>query len=265
MSRMSVELAPGLYGGLRGRDPHDSRDYLFALNTSKFGVPLRLPSSVLLPYLPPVRDQQSLGSCTAFSAAANREILTLKIGHTLQPLSQLWVYYETRRKFWDVNEDSGAYMREVTAILAGRGAAREADWPYDVSKWNVNPPSASYGPAIWYRNVNYYRINTLSEMLSCLAAGWPFIFGFAIHPNFWDAQDSGNVPMPDSLVILGGHANCAIGYVMDDAWAGGGYIIGRNSWWSWTHDVNLRFPFAFLDDPDTLMDVWAFHLKSEDA
>ncbi len=252
--------------GLRGRDPFDPRDYPFSFSPIAREAPLAPPPSITHEaHLPPIKDQGQIGSCTAQAAGGMREFLTLKVGHTLQPLSELWLYFETRRKFWDINEDSGAYLREVMAIIKGRGIALEQDWPYDTSKWNVQPPSAAYGPALSYRNVNYYRLQTLREMIDCLAAGWVFVFGFPVHPNFEDAEETGIVPLPNSSLVLGWHAVLAYGYRTDPAAAGGGWLDARNSWGNvFGRDGNLHFPWEFIRTRAAMGDVWTLHLRSED-
>lgn len=260
-----TELFDGRHGGLAGPDRHDARDYLFAAHARLFAPPPARPAAAdLTPDAPPVYDQGRLGSCTAWAVRTAREYLTRRAGNEPQPLSPLWLYYETRRKYWKVDVDSGAYMRQAAKILAGRGMALAADWPYDVAKWKTPPPAASYAKALWYRNVNYYRIGSLPEMLDCLASGHPFIFGFPVHANFRQAGGSGagRVPLP-SGPALGGHAVCAIGYRLDDGWEGGGYVLARNSWDLWTADGNLRFPFAFMDDFEVTWDAWTFFLRTE--
>jgi hypothetical protein len=261
------DLGRGLYGGLKGPDRHDSRDFLFAPHRRKFGAPLRLPDEASVLHLfPPVKDQGALGSCGAFAAACARAALSKKAGHEHPDFSELWLYYETRRRFYpaEIAQDSGVYIRDVAAIVGGRGIAFEADWPYDVARFAENPPSRAYGPALWYRNVHYYRLTSLRDMLDCLAGGWPFIFGFEVHENFWTARGHGNVPMP-SGAVSGGHAVCAGAFTMDPAWAGGGYVTARNSWGDFTGDGNLRFPFDLMASESVTWDVWTFHLKAEDA
>lgn len=253
--------------GLRGRDPQDSRDYPFAYSPILAEAPLAPPPAAsVIQWLPPIKDQGPIGSCTAQAAGAAREVLTSKVGHQPQPLSELWLYYETRRKFWDINEDSGAYLREAMAIVRGRGVALEIDWPYVASRWRDPPPAASYGPALNYRNVNYYRIANLNEMIACIAAGWPFVFGFPIHPNFQEAEETGIVPLPNSSLVLGWHAVLAYGYRTDPAAVGGGWLDARNSWGTvFGSDATLHFPWQFIRTRAALGDVWALHLRSEDA
>jgi hypothetical protein len=280
---MAHELFEGRHGGRKGPDQQDSRDWLFAhaVRAGRIAPPLQRPASVTLEAdLPPVYDQGQLGSCTAFATRTMREFLSRKVKHPSQPLSPLWLYYETRSRFYpdEVGQDSGAYLRDAVAILRGRGMAREVPvgddvrptecWPYDISKFTVKPPSPTFGPALWYKNVNSYRLQTLNEMLDCLAAGYCFVLGFDVYQNFYDAEGTGRVPMPSGSIV-GGHAQCAFGYALSNKWAGGGYILTRNSWGSgptgFTPNGDLMFPFDYMSTPRYASDFWAVHLLSEDA
>lgn len=261
---MSQELFDGYFGGVKGPDPNDPRDFLFS--AYRLGGVDR-PESVTLNPMPPVYSQGSIGSCTAWAAKTAREFISFQQQHDLQSLSAVWGYYETRRKYWDVKVDSGAYMREVAKILAGRGMALESEWPNDNARWDVQPPAATYAKAKWYgpnpqARVVYYRIQTLSEMLDCLASLHPFIFGFPVYSNFKSAKHDGNVPEPKGI-ITGGHAQCAYGYAFDASWPGGGYILTRNSWGEWSPGGDLRFSFRFMQNTDVVWDVWTFRLRGE--
>lgn len=259
--------------GLKGPDRHDSRDWRVSANARRLGLRADRPQTHdLLAYMPPVYDQGQLGSCV-FQAYRNaREYLTLKVGHKLQPLSALWAYYNCRHRFYpqEADQDTGAYLRDGMKILVGRGMALEKSWPYRPARFNDPPPAATYGPAIAYRNVASYRVDSLSEMVDVIAAGWPVALGFSVYSSFYDAQGHGRVPMPPAGDgILGGHAVLAIGYSFQGNWAGGGYILARNSWGSgatgFTTDGNLRFPMAFINDESTLYDAWAIALRTEEA
>ena len=55
-------------------------------------------------------------------------------------------------------------------------------------------------------------------MKGCLAAGYPFVFGFTVYESFESqaVAKTGDVPMPrPGEQVLGGHAVLAVGY--DDA------------------------------------------------
>jgi len=65
-------------------------------------------------------------------------------------------------------------------------------------------------------------------MRACMAAGFPFVFGFTVYESFESAEvaKTGIVPMPGPAErTLGGHAVCAVGY--DDK---GKRFLVRNSW-----------------------------------
>ena len=86
-------------------------------------------------------------------------------------------------------------------------------------------------------------------MKGCLAAGYPFVFGFAVYESFESKEvaQSGVVPMPKpGERVLGGHAVMAVGY--DDAQRD---FIVRNSWGSgWGQDGYFLMPYHYLHDPN---------------
>lgn len=273
----SWEFRDGFVGGLRGPDPTDPRDLKVGAYARRLGLaPVRPPEASVMQWLPPVFNQGDLGSCVSNAFVAARELLSLKVGHARQPLSRLWLYYEARRRFWpdEINQDTGLYMRDGIMIVAGsdltalhgRGIAHEAHWPYDISKFAVNPPASSYGPAKAYANVKGYRAETLGEMLDVIAAGWPVALGFTLRTNFWQAKGSGKVPMPQGFVE-GGHAVLAVHYKDDPSWIGGGYVTCRNSWGSgstgFTTTGDLYFPYGFFLVSQTYPDAWAMALNAE--
>lgn len=268
------------FGGLRGPDPQDSRDYLFALNARHIKdvpEPDKVPDSYMIPdaWLPPVRDQGNLGSCVAWTYKGMREMLTLKVGNTLvsstpaqdQQLSALWLYKQARERYhpeW-ANIDSGLYMRDGMGISVGRGIALEREWPYIIARAHDRPPSSTFAAALRYRNINAYRISTTFELRSCLAGGWPVAFGFPVFQSFYQAEATGIVPMPGSGELsLGGHANWFTGYKADPTAAGGRRYRTRNSWGHIFGDHgDLWFPEDFIKRPDILTDMWGFCLRIE--
>ena len=95
-------------------------------------------------------------------------------------------------------------------------------------------------------------------MKACLAAGYPFVFGFTVYESFESADVArtgvASMPAPDEKVI-GGHAVLAVGY--DDA---AQTFLVRNSWGTgWGQAGYFTLPYAYftttravvrlLDDP----------------
>ncbi|HEX2712190.1 MAG TPA: hypothetical protein VHM88_08210, partial [Candidatus Acidoferrales bacterium] len=220
-------------------------------------------------------DQQTLGACVSFAGDHMRCFLSLQDGHPRQPHSQLWIYWQMRERFegrpeerfYDANwrtDDTGAFGSWAEAIMEGRGFARKDDWPYDVTKLSVPPPAASYGPALWYKNVVPVTVPIdVAAWKNLLAAGHAFMTGYAVCQSFYQAQGSGNVPIPPAGdTIQGGHENFVMGYQDGRTYpdgtplpaGAGGYFIFLNQWGSgptsWFSPQNrLYVPYSFLAAP----------------
>lgn len=260
------ELKDRKFGGLRGPDPHDSRDLRAFEHRKRLSLPLALPPEANFNHFfyPDLYDQGSIGSCVAWGWRRVNEFVTAKSGHERQPLSPLWMYAVARDVAgYPVTEDTGLYIRDGERITRGRGFAREEDWPYNIRKAFEMPPSSAYLRALWYRNRRTYRIESILEMKAVIAAGHPVVFGFDVHESFYEAAGNGNVP-PPSGALLGGHC-CAGGRYKDDsAWPGGGFLEGPNSWGDWTPGGLLRWSYDFLQRTDAFPDMWTVAWNAAD-
>ena len=96
-------------------------------------------------------------------------------------------------------------------------------------------------------------------MKGCLAAGYPFVFGFTVYQSFEskDVAQTGNVPMPAANEqIVGGHAVVAAGYDDEEQ-----LFICRNSWGpKWGDAGYFYMPYAYLLDNNLSADFWTIRL-----
>lgn len=234
-------------------DPPDQRDYIYSL-PPRVDVP---PMVDLRSLCPAVYDQGALGSCTANAAAAAVEVARRKQGKEPYPPSRLFIYRHSRVLIGTVNYDSGAYIRDAIKTLADKGGPLEANWPYDISKFTVNPPNTVWGDAARHLTLQYSRIyQTLTLMQGRLATGLPFVIGFTVYDSFFSAPN-GDVPLPQkSESVRGGHAVLIVGYDTSI-----GKWIFRNSWGAgWGNGGYGTFPFSYLLDPGLSSDFWAVDL-----
>lgn len=244
-------------------DVPDIRDMPFA---AAFRVPRRLPSACdLRAGCSPVEDQGALGSCTAQALAGAIEFLHLRDAaaskapddahRKFTDLSRLFIYYNTRELMGTVGEDSGAMLRTGIKSLCKKGVCRESLWPYDIRRFTERPTPACYREALRCRVRAYHRLAALSEMKACLAAGLPFVFGFAVYEHVMTeaTSKSGRVKMPKrSERMVGGHAVMAVGY--DDKRR---VFFFRNSWGTqWGRAGYGEIPYAYLESRNLSDDFW---------
>lgn len=245
-------------------DLPDARDHLFVASLE---LAAALPAHVdLRPQMPPVYDQGQLGSCTGNSTAGAVQFERMRQNLANADLvpSRLFIYYNERVIEHTISSDSGAQIRDGIKTLAKKGACYEsgdAAWPYDISRFAVRPADNCYAAAKLDRAVQYSRLDStsLDQLKSCLAAGFPFVFGFTVYESFESAAvaQSGVVPMPKAHEqVLGGHAVLCVGY--DDASA---RFIVRNSWGDqWGQAGYFTIPYAYLTNLNLADDFWTIRL-----
>ena len=79
-------------------------------------------------------------------------------------------------------------IRDGIKTLAKQGVCLEKGWPYVISKFSVKPNANCYKEAANHQITSYQRITTMDEMRTCLADGYPFVFGFTVYESFETQQ-----------------------------------------------------------------------------
>lgn len=245
-------------------DLPDHRDFQYASMRLDLEAPSALPPSVdLRPNCPPVYVQGDTQSCTANALAAAFKFLEIKTKSTKFEPSRMFIYYNERNLEQDTDRDAGAFLRDGIKCIAASGICDETLWPY-AQPYSSKPSPACYEQALTYKAVNYYRMDNtnIGELKSCLAAGFPFVFGFSIYPSFRDTADSngGIVPLPEAgEPISGGHAVMAVGY--DDA---SSRFIVQNSWGTGVGDHGFYYmPYNYLTSNKLCDDFWTIRAVSD--
>jgi C1A family cysteine protease len=196
-----------------------------------------------------------LGSCTANALAGAMECLELKNAVAFEDLSRLFIYYNERVVEHTVKTDSGAMLRDGIKTLAALGVCSERKWPYIISAFMKKPTAACYKEAKKHTIRSYQRLSTVDEMRTCLADGFPFVFGFSVFERFESATvaRTGVLNMPKARERnLGGHAVCAVGY--DDR---NKHFLVRNSWGPrWGMKGYFTMPYDYLAARDLSDDFW---------
>ncbi len=252
-------------------DLPDARDHLFS--APQIALAALPPSADLRGTCPPVYDQGQIGSCTANAIAAAFEFDLKKQSLADFMPSRLFIYYNERAMEGHAGSDSGAQIRDGIKSIATLGVCSEDEWPYDdtpaTSDGGPFPPGARdgekptdqcYKDALSNQATTYSRvIRDLDQMRGCLAAGYPFVFGFTVYESFESqaVARSGVMPMPaPGEQVVGGHAVLAVGY--DDS---AQVFIVRNSWGTgWGQAGYFTMPYAYLTTRGLSSDFWTLRI-----
>lgn len=240
-------------------DLPDHRDLSYKVNHYKLDKPVKLAKSVDLRtsgFMPPILDQGNLGSCTSFAISSALEFDRRKQKIKVFTPSHLFIYYNERELEGSVEQDAGAEIRDGIKSVASTGYCDEALWPYDISKFADKPSPACYTQAKKYKALSYFRIDNtdIKQLKSCLAAGFPFVFGVTVYKSFYDADDNnGVIPMPSQDdQVLGGHAILCVGY--DDSKK---LFTIHNSWGTSAGDKGYYYiPYDYLTNKNLADDFW---------
>jgi C1A family cysteine protease len=254
-------------------DLPDARDHLYSAPHVTLGA---LPSSVdLRAGLPEAYDQGQIGSCTANAIAGAFEFAVRKQGLTDFMPSRLFIYYNERAKEGHVHTDSGAQIRDGLSSIGKQGVCPETEWTYDATPADPNtgqfpagakdgqkPPANCYRDALNNRATSYQRVTQqIDQLRGCLAAGYPFVFGFTVYDSFesQEVAQSGEAQLPQpGESVLGGHAVLATGY--DDTER---RFYVRNSWGTgWGKDGYFSMPYEYLTNRQLSSDFWTVHQVS---
>ncbi|MDB5412098.1 MAG: peptidase [Rubritepida sp.] len=268
---MSDTFTPPHGMGLRPDTP-DRRDR--ALYQAVPNIDQLPPSADNEGRLPPVMDQGATGACTGYSGAALAYSVMVRDGH-LRPFvpSPVFMYREARVLGGYVEDDGGAEIRNVwkaanktglppMSILPPRLGPKDlADAQTGIfpekSIWRRQPPPSAYADAERRQAVSYFRLDTLNDLLKCLADGWCAQVGITLFRSLYgDRGPVYDVPDPaPNERALGGHAVCAFGY--DKARQ---RVLIRNSWGADAHEGKPNFTISFDYVRRFSSDTWSARL-----
>lgn len=230
------------------KDKEDPRDLKFTATKPEKDLPLVVD---FREKCSEVYDQGQLGSCTANAIAGAMEHLDIKNAYKWPHIpSRLFIYYNERKMEGTIDQDSGAYIRDGIKSVNLQGACPELIrdgskpewlWPYsdDAETFKKEPPKICYEKAVYHKALKYESVKLdRASVLNALAEGKPVIFGFMVHQSFQSdaVAKTGIMPIPRIQLIdpiLGGHAVCAVGYLLDHPMGTQkvkDWLIVRNSW-----------------------------------
>ncbi|HEX9317742.1 MAG TPA: C1 family peptidase, partial [Nitrososphaeraceae archaeon] len=193
----------------------------------------------------PIEDQKSLGSCTANAGVGMVEYFEKRADGKYIDASRLFLYKVTRNLL-NFKGDTGAFLRSAMGAITLFGVPPEEHWPYDIEKFDEEPPAFCYSFAKNFQAINYVRLDPsgiqkdvlLKSIKNNIAKGFPCMFGFTVYNSIQQGGTTGKIPYPcDGEKVEGGHAIMAVGY--DDKMAvknetcdieTKGALLIRNSW-----------------------------------
>jgi len=224
--------------------PPDPRTWAFPHTRSLVtGAP---PDIDLRRKMQAVGNQGPIGSCTGWAGTA---ALEAKLGDGQR--SPLYVYYYDRREDGTApGTDGGATMLGLCKALKDYGAPPEYMWPYDPSRFSVEPNVTSLDSRIdAYYQVQGVGLSLLQGVWAALAQGDTPLLAFNVYRSFERVGHDGKVRMPvTGEQVIGGHAVCACMWFNDNSAPGGyGWVGIQNSWGEGIGDLGYFYlPAAYF-------------------
>lgn len=229
------------------KDKRDERDYIHKASAE----PLKtIPAEFSLEdFLPAVRDQGNLGSCTGFGIGGPFTGTAKLLDVCSEWFSPMWIYNGGRKEYGDLSYDDGAFPRDCYEFLTKYGCLLEHFRPYhdvldptDPLGWTLDgelvAPEARKFPV-----TSYYRITGGAlNICDAIAEGRFVSLGVPWYSSWMQVGYDGVLPEEYGAVV-GGHEVFLYGYDLVAE-----VFFGQNSWGkSWGHDGRFTMPFSAID------------------
>ena len=243
-------------------DSNDDRDRKKVYIKAEAPTGSRKPTVDLRGYIHMVYNQGELSSCTANALCAAYALdLVKQPGFDYFNPSRLFLYYNTRDYEGTTQTDDGASIRDTIKALNRKGVCKEADWPYETSKFHSKPPCRCYDSAQGNNLYKYERLThwqDIDQLKACLMVdNCPFVFGFKVYDSFYSIKRDGKMPIPSHQEKtgkghVGRHAVVAVGYNDHTR-----CITVLNSWGEeWGDGGYFYMPYSFITDFDMCFGFW---------
>ena len=215
------------------KDPYSNKDYLFSDAKPGFIKLAANANTFIINEKTSISNQSHSNSCVANATADALEILQGLNGTTVDQMSRLFIYWNSRVYTSDTDKDEGTYIRNAFDSLTTLGTCREETWAFDLNKIYVQPNLFAYKEANDNKINAFYRINgtgtSRADMVEmAVLSSHPVVFGTAVSQAFCNFYGEGIWSPPTSIV--GNHAMIITG--VRNNHRGREFLI-RNSWGNW--------------------------------
>jgi len=238
------------------KDLPDKRDNLFESNYL-LSVEKPLDKVDLRDKCPKVYNQGELGSCTANAIACAIQFDEMKQNLLDNDTpSRLFIYYNERDMEGNIDNDTGASLRDGVKCINKIGYCNETQWPYNIEKFKEKPEQSCYDYARKHKSLSYKKVQQdETHIKSVLNMGFLIVFGISVYESFEseNVAKTGIVPLPEhDEKMLGGHAIVLVGYDEEKR-----LFTFRNSWGEEWGDKGYGYlPFEYVCDKDLASDFW---------
>jgi C1A family cysteine protease len=222
----------------------------------------QLPNIVdLRPFLSPIEEQFTLGSCVGNALASILEYFYFHTTGHVKIFSRLFIYYNARMMEDEMSQrqatesDSGADLQFAIVSLIKYGCCEEQYWPFYPHLINVQPTDQAYENGQYYRLNEFSRLsNNVKQLRECLAEGYPFVMAIKIFPSF-ASNHHGYIPMPKrhEKPSQYRHAVVCVGYIHSERL----FIIRNSHGIHWGDHGYGYLPYEYITDKVLTKDLWA--------
>lgn len=207
-----------------------------------------------------VESQETLGSCSSNALTNAYEFCVNRLyPEYFTHLSRLFIYYNTRAEYGDIQKDDGIYLRDGLKSLAKFGVCSEQLWPYDVEKFDDRPTEDCYDDAKKRKIIKYQKLISTYYITEVLNHNKPVVFAMEIYEGFMNLNErfsTVNIPSRKEK-SLGGHAMCMVGYDLKKR-----LFLAKNSFGSsWGDNGYCWIPFDYIKQEG--YDIWTFGIPNQ--
>lgn len=228
------------------KSPESGRDWLLR---SVLQTPKELPPFVsLIDLCGPVRDQGESGLCHSFAGAEIKNIQEAREKGYQQDMSPLALAKRVKEIDGRPGEE-GSDLLSVMKALNDTGTVLEVFCPFSQYRaGSLAFPNEIHGYR--YKAGNYARCTSVQEIKEALALGKPVALGIQCTTEIYEVErDLPYVPLPDKLLLIGGHAVAVVGYNDNLSHDGHtGHLLIKNSWGEdWGDGGYGWLPYDYVD------------------